>query len=351
MNASGPALVLLTGALWAQPATGVERLGLSQYDEVLLCARQAFGKPVIGFDGWPRIADVKCATTAGEMREAFTAKGLRVLELRDWVYLVPEDRFHPEALKSPVPEPFSWKRLEIVRRLERFRLNPGSRHLTPEEERTASAGVFGQIRMVPKGIGAAADQRDIYGPASPDGETAVMEMALWLDAHRLASSLPEAIVAFLARGTYGGYGRLAYGEIRDGRYEMLWDSPLFYAANLSLGYSDVDGDGVDDILVSNWYGNGRAEALSIFSRTGVELTRRNPCDEFVLKPGMESRYGGQEAATCPVVGTEIEIAAPVNGRKDLLVQGYGASEPQTLRYRLQGGHYMKVAPLPGSEPR
>jgi hypothetical protein len=116
--------------LLGRGAVGLERPGLSQYDRVLLCARKAFGKPVIGFAHWPRIDDAECSDSAEGMRATFEAKGLRVLELDDWVYLIPDPIDGKEDL---VVEPYDESESGTVR----YRIKDGH-YSRVEPSRSAS---------------------------------------------------------------------------------------------------------------------------------------------------------------------------------------------------------------------
>jgi hypothetical protein len=238
--------------------------------------------------------------------------------------------------------------VSIVRRF------PGATDsLTPEEERRVVREVFDKLRTVPGYLSPEADQRGIYGPPSPDGETAILEITLWLDVHRLKPGSPPSVVAVQANGMYGDYGRMAYAELRDGTYRVLWDSPLFVAGDMAIGYLDLDGDGVEEVLLRNNYGRAaNGTAVSAFTREGVELTRR--CDQYFDElPGC---YGGQAAATCPIVGSEVEIDELRNGTRDIIGREYtgqlGGPLGKKMRYRLIKGHYARVAePVPPQRKR
>jgi len=354
-RSSAVAIVLVAATLVvATQGTPTRHLGLSEYDSALECARGAFGKPVIGWEGysWPGLTVSGCPSTADAWRAVVARKGLRAFETPDWVLLVPEVNFHPRP--TDTLRPITWKRVEVVTRVRRF--PEPTEVLSPAEERQISQEVFRNLRTVPAYLTSEADQRGLNGPPSPDGETAVLEIPLWLDVHRLQPGRPPSVVAVQANGVSGGYGRLAYGETRDGTFRVLWDSPLFMAGNLAIGYFDVDGDGIEEILLRNTYGRTlfAGEAVSVFSSQGVELTRREPCDGYVQE--VSERYGGPAAATCPIVGSEVEVDESRNGTRDIVAREYtgrmGGPVGKKMRYRLINGHYARVAePVPSQRKR
>src|SRR5262249_47028304 len=100
-------------------------------------------------------------------------------------------------------------------------------------------------------------------------------------------------------GQARGIGRLIYGEMRAGHFELRWDSPLLKTFFWGLGYEDLDGDGTKELIFrSDLAREGRI--YSIFDLQGRELSRQTPCETegvFDAKSGI-----------CPIVCDGIEIA-------------------------------------------
>lgn len=239
-----------------------------------------------------------------------------------------------------------WKRLSIVPKAQNWRAMPGSRGLSDEEREAISNVILREARTVP-----------LVTPMAPgrDGETATIEVMLWLDSHRLAPGSAESVVGIL--GESGGAGRLIYGEMREGKYEILWDSPLFSTGFLGLSYQDMDGDGTEEIVVGadEVMGGGpnKMGQLSVWDRKGREITRQEPCEISLL-----SGYT-KEGAACPIQGTWMEIDPREGGKSDILVRGRpgwyeDVDSQKVFRYRLLNGRYV-VAPdahkKPTKQPR
>lgn len=67
---------------------------------------------------------------------------------------------------------------------------------------------------------------------------------------------------------------------------------------MSLGFQDVDNDGVEEIVLSSAYPAGihDLDALTIFAITGKEIARAAPCS-------VPDLYGYSAAdGACPIVG-------------------------------------------------
>jgi hypothetical protein len=211
--------------------------------------------------------------------------------------------------------------------------------LKPEETAAVGREVLAAMRPVQLVVASGLEQ-DIPGEriAGPDGETAVKQLFLRIDARRVPEGRPEPVVAVLTGAPYGSQSRLAYGEMRNGRFELLWDSPLFGGWRLRIGYNDVDNDGTEEILLFSESGRppDTFNLLSILDRNGRELTRQRNC--YQDEPTWE------EGALCPVVGGEMELVPSSDGRtKDIEVKGSwvpGNWDEREYRYHLEGGRYV-----------
>jgi len=132
----------------------------------------------------------------------------------------------------------------------------------------------------------------------------------------------------------GERGRFVYGEIRDGRYVMLWDSPLFCARG-NPDFEDVNGDGQDEILFwAHTSGNMAYPILVIFDRNGRELTRGkddNAC------------ANGSEGWACEIEGSDISLENAADGRKEIQVSG--GTDGKNHVFRLVDGVFVSASPF------
>ena len=318
----------------ASHAQGVEHVGLTNPDRFMLCAQEVFGKPVLR-EAEPlgrAVESVSCPASKDEIRKGLeghqeSVLDVRLFELKDWVFLEPEYRLKPE------PPYGRWKKLEIVPEVRNWAGIPDSRALTPEELAEASRIVFEKARVSP--LLAA-----IVEPGA-DGETATVKVPLVFDAHRLAShSVTESVVAISKATENGGTGRLIYGEIREGKYVPLWDSPLFGALNLQLGYVDLDGDGIKEILLFSDGGRypGELEALTAFDTRGHEVTRQG--GHCWIQGFAEI---DQHEIVCPLMGEGFEMKTEDKGRTAIFSMAKNPDNedgpPVPRAYRLVDGFY------------
>ncbi len=136
-----------------------------------------------------------------------------------------------------MPPLVSWKRLEIVRSVRNWTGIPASRKLTHDQLEAIKSVINREARPTP-----------IRTPFSAShGDVATVEYPLRLTAYQMSVGSPEAIIGIL--GEANGTNRLVYGVMTDKGYEIHWDSPLFYAWMLKVGFEDVDSDGTKEILV------------------------------------------------------------------------------------------------------
>lgn len=332
-------LTLLLLCVCAAHAWSIEHVGLSRTDRFLLCSRGLLGKPVyrdsVMFRGPGQEIDIPCGTSrealVEELRGSRTDRDpeeIHIVDLPDAVFLVP----------FRVWVRTTWKKLLIGTEVKNWDGVPDSRNLSPDEQAAISGVILSEARTTP-----------LVAPSMPgsDGETAAIEVRLWLDAHRLAGATGvEAVIGIL--GEPNGSGRLIYGELRKGRYECLWDSPLFDAYSLQIGYRDMDGDGIQEILLSSQRVSLSTHTptrtmLTIFDRQGHELTRQEGCVS-------ELRSGyTEEGGACPIEAESIEFDPRPDGKRDILVSGRIGDPPEVssekvFRYSLVNGRYVVQQP-------
>lgn len=323
-------VLLVAGLVCAPQAGAVEHIGVSRTDKFLMCAREIFGNPVFrATTGFRRSAeiDIACPPSREALMQELKGTGtyvqpeqIEVIEQPDMVFLWPSSLY-----AGPNPR-VRWKRLSVVTKVQEWARFPGTRGPTPHEAETVRSLVLKQARTPP-----------LLTPFSPgaDGETATLEVVIAMNVARLSASPVESVIAFY--NAEGGIARLVYGEIREGKYELLWDSPLFRTQLLEFGYRDMDGDGVQEILLSSHYGR-ESTMFTVFDSKGHELTRQAQCEvDFTLG------YT-EEGGVCAITGKAIELEVRADGKRDIVVMGRLGStredQHKSYRYSLVDGRYV-----------
>jgi len=162
------------------------------------------------------------------------------------------------------------------------------------------------------------------------GAPVPVNILLQLNAYELKPGV-ESVMAFF--GQRNSEKRLIYGEIRNGIYEPVWDSPLIGGGNLGRAYEDVNADGVREIVIS-WTELPRGTAMAIFSIDGEEITRQACKDERRIMLAAAS------GSACPVRGRSITLAEAVQGSRDIILVPYNSeNDSDTDTYALREGHY------------
>jgi hypothetical protein len=163
-----------------------------------------------------------------------------------------------------------------------------------------------------------------------------IRVELEVEVRSLGKDGPEAVIAALRtspceneselNGMYfSDVTRLIYGEINNGNYEMKWDSPLLFAPDDWITFRDLNGDGIDEIVV--WPPNGDAikqwneeddyayfAGLVAFDRMGNELTRGKFCSQYMA-------YSEERA--CPIMANKVEFDPAKRGRSlDIVTTGW-----------------------------
>ena len=154
-----------------------------------------------------------------------------------------------------------------------------------------------------------------------------------IQARHLSKGGPESIISFLRVSDcpqghlYASYAsdmtRLIYGELKNGEYEMLWDSPLLFAPPSWISYRDLNGDGTAEIVI--WPSKldydfpedsaqfGYAVGFVAFDVKGKEITRQTDCKNFYYLP---------DDAACPIVAIKTHLVPSKNQRQmEILAMG------------------------------
>jgi hypothetical protein len=319
---------LIVGFLLAVPQASpqVEHTGFADVDRYLLCIRTILGKPVYRDPAsFLRQSGFRCPASREELVKDLTTREEVLAEDEKLAFIFPRRLLRNLGPEGPT---VAWKRLELVPEPRNFRGIPGTRELSTVELQQIGQKTLAQVRPTP-----------VVAHARPDADGVVrVEYQLRLTAARLGQTAAESIVGIL--GQPNGAGRVVYGELRNGSYTVRWDSPVINALMFEMGFEDMDGDGVKDILlVSRWGRNGDFTMLSILETEGRELTRQKTCV-------FDNLWSYEDdGVVCPIVAREIIIDDPraPTGTRDLLVnQSDAQTDPGVFRYALRGGRYVEI---------
>jgi hypothetical protein len=318
--------------------------GMSREQEFLLCAQTVLGKVVFwqGLFWGPRyestVPEVACPAGRDEfIAELQKKEGISVFEDGRFAFMVTTAATRQG--KPIIHYGYEFKKLPISFNVHQAQ-RAGSRKMSDEELQKIADAILRETRGVEVlwAIG-----------NSPEADCMTTEkqirVELEVEAHHLGKDTPESVLAALrvnpcdeekeAQPMYfTNVTRLIYGEIKNGSYEMKWDSPLVYAPSDWISYQDLNGDGIDEIVV--WPPNGdeikqwneqddyayQGGAVA-FDREGNELTRGKFCREYM---------GHWEERACPIFARHAEfVPAKGSGRKDIVTTDW--VDDQWLGYR------------------
>ena len=292
-------------------------------DALVACGTRLLGKPVfLTIDSAFFDKPFACPEARAAFAPAMQGLGLRMFESADSAVLIPEWAFE----RKETGLYYAWKQIAVQMAVEEFQPidDSGSvvKALQPGEPQLLANAIYRSARTPPLGR---------FSMGTDHANTSVSApLTLTLGEVVLKPGVRSIVATW---GNEGGFRRLVYGEIVDGRYTFAWDSPVISGRNPTLAFEDVDGDGVKEICLSTLL--GRHDMLvSIFTRTGDELTRQERCvtewvDDRSRKP----------ASACPVSGEQVNLQPPVNGRRDLQVETSGGS----YRLVLKGKRYIRTS--------
>ena len=290
-------------------------------DRFLLCARSVFQKTVLRSPILPWTATrLACPQAPDALSAALREEGFELYEGPDWLFVM--------TARFPGMTYHQWTSLRLHLSVENRR-SPGARLVPQEEAERIAHAVFASARPIPVSLG-----------TLPYEDNGALDEAIpvAVDAAPLGRAAESIVTIF----NQSSRARVTYGEMRDGAYVPLWDSPLTNGFDLAWSYRDIDGNGTKEIVLwSNWLPH--SHVLSIFDLDGHELTRQNGC-----RPGPPRGFD-PAGGTCPIFGDEIEIQPSSNGKPgDIVVTGLVDDEPgEGLHtYRFSTGRYRLVPRRP-----
>ena len=223
--------------------------------------------------------------------------------MNDKSVLIPGDQWDLIIGKgvTPLDTPGEfWKNVAVKVTVKPWNAIQGSRQPSPSELEQLSSAALKAIRP---SLGV---EPPVTMKKNGVDTTAKVNLEFLFDIHRLSQNGPESIIGVLREEMGGvGDGRLIYGEFRDSKPVLLWDSPRLTTRLLNLKYRDVNHDGVEEILLQGFApSRGTIGHLVIFTASGEELTRQP---------------GGSEGFTAPILTSgEVRFVPEGNGGPDLL---------------------------------
>ncbi len=320
----------------------VKHYGYSGQDKMLECIQRVFGKYAAGFPNtvrygnlpttigrppqvvnghwepvteritFPPVADLPCPSTRDEIAKLLDSdvakllfvpdqeqpEGIRIFETAQWVYIIPAMEFNA----SPYRERQRWKRIKFEPKIESVD------DISEAEARALLPEILKFARTVPLATSQALSPAELTANGMPqrapgaDDEVEVGPYFRFYKA-KLQPKAPDSVVALMEDWPSGVAGRIIFGEMRDGKYQMLWDSPLVNGHG-QLELADVNGDGWNELLWRSETCGARScspEELVIFDKEGHEITRQEKCSVQPIYPF------DQTDGVCAIVGEEITV--------------------------------------------
>jgi hypothetical protein len=347
-------LTLLALALAAASITQgqVQHIGMTPEQEFLLCAQQVLGKPVL-WDGifyTRKIGDnpvpqVPCPASREEFINSLRKDvGILTFEDAGFAFLVVTGRPTSRLARSP-----AYSRGTAHFKVD-FDIRQGERSDDRQMSEQELQRISSRILEKTRGVEVLWDIQDqpCFG---------LIKVQLDIDARRLRKDGPESIISFLRvsdcpedldrpPGYISDMTRLVYGEIKNGEYEMLWDSPLLFAPPSWISYRDLNGDGTAEIVIlpakldydfpEDSAQFGYAVGAVAFDVQGKEITRQTDCKNYYYLP---------DDAACPIVAVKTRLVPSKNGRQmDILATGWAddsvlGAETRVRRFSLINGYY------------
>jgi hypothetical protein len=336
--------------LTAQSNSGkpsVKHYGYSGQDRVLECLHRLYGKPAASFPGirvreaghptCPDAREYVSAWLANEVSPLLVApngiqSSLKVLDGPEWVYLIPASYLAEGPGRSPDPGEERWKNITIKTRIET------DETISAKEAELLAPAILATARAIPV--------RPQAG-AVPASGAAELEVRLHFYKTKLGPNEAESVITIVDQPSLLVVGRLVYGEILDGKYQMLWDSPLLNSRG-RLDFYDANGDGRNEIV---WRSatcgaqNCSPQQLVVFDRDGHEITRQKECPDAAGS----YYYFGENDGVCAIEGNEIQFtvispypdSTETVAPKDIMVSGTSSDDKETI-LTITNGAYVRT---------
>jgi hypothetical protein len=337
------AIAGLLFALASATQAQIKHFGVSDVNEFISCAERVLHKRVLLHPNLPlKQVTPLCINQSGdEFRTSLKASAVAVKEDGNWAYLLPANYFGPWESYTPEGERLHWKTFH----LEVSIANADSKdqqteiRLKPPELSRLKDQVLEQARLIP-----------IFEPhTQSEAEVAQIGIAVRAYVRHARKDGPISLVLLMSEAVDSAAdGRIVYGEQQsDGSFQLLWDSPIVMAKLAQISFLDVDGDGLEEIVLHSSYPAGMRdlEAMSAFDLRGNELTRNLTTAVESVKPhcAVPPLYGYSAAdGTCPIVGEGVDFDYSHGPPYDIVGGG---------TFTLREHHYVNARKIRRTEPR
>jgi hypothetical protein len=334
--------LLLCMSLWGfcalaqQPETAAPK----PHDQAQDCLRNMWGKPVFWDSRVAELPDASiCGTPADKLDQALKGQHLKAFRLTNAVLLTADDAFTPNRMNLY----YHWKTPSLSIRVQALTL-PDSRKPTDAEMRQIADLILQRSHLVP-----------LSSPydGGPDG-VAELAVTIDIDIHKMhPGSERESAIALVIdtdpeHDYIFGAGRIVYGELGDGGYKYIWESPVLASSHGRWGYVDLLGNGNLQIdVTSAWGSNLQYTVFYDFDLDGSEITRQS--DTCTVMDALTIDHS-RNAAVCPMYG-DADIVDAGNGPKEIVVTD---EKGKKVRYAFSEGRYQRIGgskkPSPPSDP-
>ncbi len=321
----------------------VKHIGVSDVTRFSSCAENVLHKHVILAPDLPleQVVSLCSNQSADELRASSSAKAVAVKEDEDWAYLLPASYFGPWESYTLEADKLRWKRFHVG--VSIANADPKDRQteieLKPEALSKLKDQVLEQARFVP-----------VFEPRT-QSENEIAQIAFTLRVyvrHTRKDSPPAVVVLVKGAEDTDVDGRIVYGEQQgDGSVQLLWDSPIVIAKYAVISFLDVDGDGVEEIVVHANYPAGMRDldAMSVFDVHDNELTRHLTTVVESVKPHCAVPYlygySGADRA-CPIVAEAVDFDYSHGPPYDIVGEA---------TFTLRKNHYVDVRKIPRTETK
>jgi hypothetical protein len=321
----------------------VKHFGVSDVTEFSFCAEKVLHKHVILHPNLPlkQLVSLCSTQSADEFRTSLTADKVAVKEDGDWAYLIPASYFGPWEGYTPEADKLRWKRFHVGISIANADLKARQTELElqPEALSKLRDQILEQVRFVP-----------VFEPRTQsENEVAQMAFTLRVYVRHIRKDGPPSVVILLKGAEDTDVdGRIVCGQQQgDGSFQLLWDSPIVIAKLAAISFLDVDGDGVEEIVLHSAYPAGMRdlEAMSVFDIRGNELTRYLTSIVESANPrcAVPDLYGYSAAdGACPIVADAVDFDYSHGPPYDIV----GAAT-----YTLRNNHYVDVRKIRRAETK
>lgn len=301
----------ITGLLLALPSASpaeIKHFGVSEASQFVSCAEKILHKHVLLHPNLPlkQVTSLCANQSATEFRSSLESNSVALREDGNWVYLLPARYFGPWNSDTLEGEKLRWKK---------FHVEVSIANADPKDQQTEMQLRAEALTKIREQVLEQARFFPIFEPhTQTEGETAQVGIVLRAYVRHAKKDDPASLVLLMSEAAdWAGDGRLVYGEQQgDGSFQLLWDSPIVVARLAQISFLDVDGDGIEEIVLRSSYPAGMRdlEAMYVFDIHGSELTRTLTTAVETVKPhcAIPDLYGYSAAdGACPIVGDSVDF--------------------------------------------